>query len=280
MGRILIGGGQFLWPALMVLFWWDLVVASLNQWGIEMPRQLAGVIAAFFLVGGALILLGYWCRTAAAAIFVVGLIFGLLRLQFWTLSGFQAEIAQRFLVSFVIVLGGMVILFLDGGRELSLPDKEPTFAYRPVLRSWGVLVARILIGGGFVWRALWDLLDWPGQVELLGAAGFHLPELLVGLSIAAQGICGLSIIVGFGVRWAALLLAALMIVAALVVERFWGATLHYLQETTATSSESFRNDRLLHMKFFADHLGVLGTLFLLISTAPGRYVMRLKRGWR
>lgn len=266
----------------MVLIAWPLVVASLHLWGIEVGHGLAGVFAVFFLVGGGLIVLGYWCRTTAAILFIVGLIFALTCLQFWSLDGLQEEIVQRFFVNFMILMGGTVILMLDGGGALSLGDREPTLDYRPGIRNWGALLARLLVGAGFLWHSIWDLIDWSEQVELIQAAGFAFPALLVTLSIIIQGVGALFILTGMWVRWSAAVLACFILFVALTANRFWGPTFHYFIQTGEVVplerlAAIYWTDRLLNMKFFSDHLGILGTLLLLISSAPGRYVL-LRRG--
>ncbi len=87
------------------------------------------------------------------------------------------------------------------------------------LQGWGITVLRVVVGIVFLVHGGQKLFVFGlgGVAGFLGQAGFPAPMLAAVVLTAAEFLGGLALVLGLFTRWAAILLAFVMLVAVLVV---------------------------------------------------------------
>jgi putative oxidoreductase len=90
--------------------------------------------------------------------------------------------------------------------------------------AWGLTILRVVVGAAFMWHGISKFLNLAGTQgffsQLFGAAG----PVLAMLIAAVEVLGGLALILGFFVRWAAYVLAAVLVVAIVWAKKFgWPA---------------------------------------------------------
>src|SRR6218665_591264 len=89
------------------------------------------------------------------------------------------------------------------------------------LVSWMMLIARLLLGGAFVFAGLRNLTQLPRLTGLMSARGIPMAAQLTLFGVIFQLVCGALMVIDLWTPWAALGEAAFVIVAALLVHPFW-----------------------------------------------------------
>lgn len=97
--------------------------------------------------------------------------------------------------------------------------------FRPLKKNKdvGVLLFRLFIGLRLLYGVLDNILSQDRMLEFatfLTTHQFPYPHMAAYISVYAQALAGLSIIIGFKIRWAAVLLIINFLVAVIVVH--WG----------------------------------------------------------
>ena len=91
----------------------------------------------------------------------------------------------------------------------------------PVVEKFGPLLGRILIALLFIPAGVSKISGFSGTVGYIASKGLPLPEVLAAGTIAVEVLVALALLVGFKTRWAALILAAFTLLAALLFHNFW-----------------------------------------------------------
>ena len=94
-------------------------------------------------------------------------------------------------------------------------------AAAPPTEGVALLVGRLLLAAIFLVSGFGKLTNLGGFVQYLAAQGVPAPWALGVVAACVEFFGGLAIAVGFRARWAALLMAAFTVVAALIAHRFW-----------------------------------------------------------
>ncbi len=84
----------------------------------------------------------------------------------------------------------------------------------------GLLVIRLFIGLRIIYGVFDNIISWNKMMEFAGflkASGFPLPTFCAVLSVYAQFICGVLILIGYKTRFAAFILAFNFIIAIVMV---------------------------------------------------------------
>ena len=84
----------------------------------------------------------------------------------------------------------------------------------------GLLIIRLFIGLRIIYGVFDNIISWNKMMEFadfLKASGFPLPTLCAVVSVYAQFICGVLILIGYKTRFAAFILAFNFIVAIVIV---------------------------------------------------------------
>jgi putative oxidoreductase len=88
-----------------------------------------------------------------------------------------------------------------------------------------LLLLRLVIGAFLIW-GVWDNIASTAQmnefVGFLRKFGFPAPELMAALSVWAQFLVGVALILGLATRWAGIVCSINFVVAILMVDRFGG----------------------------------------------------------
>ena len=86
----------------------------------------------------------------------------------------------------------------------------------------GILLFRLFIGARLLYGVLDNVFSWSRMqefVEFLQLFHFPMPSVLAVVSVYAQAIAGIFILLGSKIRWASLLIILNFLVALLVVHR-------------------------------------------------------------
>ncbi len=114
------------------------------------------------------------------------------------------------------------------------------------------LLGRILLSAIFVMSGVGKISGYEGTVGYMEQ--FGVPGVLLPAVIAVELLGGLAVLIGFGARWAALLLAGFTLVAAVVFHT------------------NFADQ--MQMIMFMKNLAIAGGLLLLFAHGAGRYALR------
>lgn len=124
------------------------------------------------------------------------------------------------------------------------------------------LVGRIMLAVLFLPAGLSKIGGFAGTAGYIASKGLPLPEVGAAIAIAVEVLGGLALILGFGTRWAALILAAFTVVAGVIFHNFW-----------ALPAEQQTIQQIMFMK----NIAVAGGLLLLAAWGPGALSMDAKR---
>jgi putative oxidoreductase len=84
----------------------------------------------------------------------------------------------------------------------------------------GLLIIRLFIGLRIIYGVFDNIISWDRMMEFSGflkASGFPVPTFCAVLSVYAQFICGILILIGYKTRFAAFILVCNFIVAIVMV---------------------------------------------------------------
>ncbi|MEX0917021.1 MAG: DoxX family protein [Candidatus Paceibacterota bacterium] len=85
------------------------------------------------------------------------------------------------------------------------------------IEQYAPFVARVLVGGYFLWAGIQKIFGFEGTTAFVEALGLPLPMALAAIALLIEVGAGLALIIGFKVKWAALSLAAFVLVVNLIV---------------------------------------------------------------
>jgi putative oxidoreductase len=118
------------------------------------------------------------------------------------------------------------------------------------------LLGRILIAAIFVPSGFGKLTHIDHFAHVLAGRGVPAPHALAIIGACVEFFGSLAIVFGFLTRYAALLMAAFTLVAALIAHRFWAA---------AGAAEAAQYTQ------FMKNMAILGGFLFLFVAGPGRY---------
>lgn len=87
-----------------------------------------------------------------------------------------------------------------------------------------LLIGRVVFSFFFLYSGFNHLTKLSTYAQYAGASGVPAPTVLTALSGLMLLAGGLSVLLGFKVRWGSLLIAAFLVPAAFTVHKFWGIT--------------------------------------------------------
>jgi len=93
-----------------------------------------------------------------------------------------------------------------------------------MLNAWSnplALAGRILIAALFIPAGLGKLAGFAGTVGYAASVGMPLPQVGVAVALVVEIVGGLALLLGWGTRWAALVLAFFTLVASFFFHAFW-----------------------------------------------------------
>lgn len=276
-GRLLIGGGQFFWPSLLMLILWGPVHEMFAIYDIRVSNPLLISMVLLFLIGGLFLTIGYWVRTTCAILTFFGVAFLLWKMRFWQLDGFQRYIIETLALNFLVVAGGMLYFINCGPGRYGVSCREPRWLKGDHSTALLILIARLLIGGVFLYHGVMKIAQWPLYYGLLLENRIGFPMTVLVMISAIETLGGLFIIMGWRVRIAALVVLIYFIFILIGSWESWETSLEYMIVIRSPSAEQiFRREllpvsELLRMKFFSDHIGIFGTLLLVVGSPKVGY---------
>ena len=96
--------------------------------GLPMPTALAVATAAFEVVAGIALAVGFQARWAALALAVFTLLANVLFHNFWAMPAEQQMMQQLMFLKNLAVAGGMLMVFSFGAGPASLDARRPAWA--------------------------------------------------------------------------------------------------------------------------------------------------------
>lgn len=126
------------------------------------------------------------------------------------------------------------------------------FSHPSTLEMYGTLIARVLVGGMFVFAGVGKVTGIDATAGTIGDAGLPLAMLLAWLVALFEIIAGVALVVGYRFKDAALALAVFTIVVSFI---FHGPNAW---------------DQAPQMLFFMKNMGVVAALLYMAAYGPGK----------
>jgi len=124
------------------------------------------------------------------------------------------------------------------------------------VERFGPLLGRVLIALLFIPAGLGKIGDFQGAAGYIASAGLPLPAVLAVIAILIEvGVAG-ALLVGWQVRWAALILALFTLVAALIFHAFWASP---------------PDQKMMQSINFFKNLAIVGGLLFVAAHGAGPY---------
>ena len=125
-----------------------------------------------------------------------------------------------------------------------------------------LLAARLCLAAVFLYSGATKLIQWRSAIAEFEALGLPLPTTVaIAATVAVQLSGGLAVALGWQVRFAALALAAFIVIATLIGHPFWAFEGADFQRQLTTVLE---------------HLAIVGGFLLLAVIGPGRLSLEHK----
>ncbi|WP_199028341.1 DoxX family protein [Ralstonia sp. ASV6] len=122
-----------------------------------------------------------------------------------------------------------------------------------------ILLGRVLMMLLFLISGWGKLTGFQGTVGYMGTVGAPMPMLAAAVAVIMEFGVGIALLIGFWVRPLALLMALFVLGTALIAHTFWNVD-GAMQ--TANMVQFYKN------------LSIMGGLFLLAVTGPGKYAVQ------
>jgi len=124
------------------------------------------------------------------------------------------------------------------------------------------LAARVLMAVLFLPAGISKLTGFAGTVGYISSVGLPLPTLGAALALTVEIVGGLALLLGWGTRWAALVLAGFTLVASVFFHNFWGVP----------ADQAFVQQLL-----FFKNIAVVGGLLALVAHGAGAWSVDARR---
>jgi putative oxidoreductase len=118
------------------------------------------------------------------------------------------------------------------------------------------LAGRILLAAIFVISGFGKISGFDGVAGYIASKGLPMPQVLAALTIALELGGGLLLVVGYKVRWVALLFFLWLIPTTLIFHKFWGIDAAQVQN---------------QMNNFLKNVSIMGGMLLVMAFGPGAY---------
>jgi putative oxidoreductase len=126
----------------------------------------------------------------------------------------------------------------------------------PNTQSLVALVGRILLAAIFVISGFNKISGFDGVAGYIASKGLPMPQVLAALTIALELGGGLLLVIGYQVRWVALLFFLWLIPTTVIFHPFWGIDAAQVQN---------------QMNNFLKNVSIMGGMLLLVAFGPGAY---------
>lgn len=124
------------------------------------------------------------------------------------------------------------------------------------MKSFGMLLGRWFIAAIFLVAAVQKVFNWDATSSLMASKGLEMVPAFLAAAIALEIFAALALITGSRTRLSATLLALFLIPVTILFHDFWAVPAGDARE--------------LQQVMFFKNCAILGGLFYIISTGPGR----------
>ncbi len=124
------------------------------------------------------------------------------------------------------------------------------------------LISRLLLAALFLPAGIGKITGFEGTVGYIASVGLPMATAGAVAAVAVEVLGGLALLVGFGTRWAALVLALFTLTASFFFHNYW-----------AVPAEQQFMQQLLFMK----NVGVTGGLLALAAFGAGAFSLDARR---
>lgn len=125
------------------------------------------------------------------------------------------------------------------------------------------LAARLLIVALFLPAGIGKLTGFDGTVGYIASVGLPLPVVGAALAVAVEIGASLALLIGFGTRIAAAVLAVFTLAASVFFHAYW----------SMPADQAYMNQLL-----FFKNIAVIGGLLMLVAYGAGRWSLDARRG--
>jgi len=124
------------------------------------------------------------------------------------------------------------------------------------------LVGRLFLAALFVPAGIAKLTGFSGTVGYISSVGLPFPELGAALALTVEIVGGIALIIGWGTRPAALILALFTLVASVFFHNYWNAP---------------ADQQLMQQLLFFKNIAVVGGLLTLAAWGAGAWSVDARR---
>jgi putative oxidoreductase len=126
----------------------------------------------------------------------------------------------------------------------------------PTLTNLAALIGRILIAVIFLVSGYGKIAGFDGVAGYIGSKGLPMPEVLAALTIVLELVGGVLLVIGYKVRWVAIVFFLWLIPTTYLFHRFWGIDAAQVQAQQIN---------------FLKNVSIMGAFLLLFGFGPGAY---------
>lgn len=124
------------------------------------------------------------------------------------------------------------------------------------LCSLGMLLGRVLLSIGFILAGIEKFMDYDGTAAYMASKGMTMIPLFLYAAAIVELLGGLSLLIGYKIRYSAAILILFLIPVTLIFHNFWALE---------------GADRQEQMYNFLKNLGIMGGLFYVLCAGAGKF---------